>query len=135
MHRFRFAILGAVAALALGTASAVAMQQSAGGSTDPDQHGDNVASAARTTCPHGPNGVHGECVSAIASTEGQENREASENSRVSACKAADATEDASEKAPAKGDKVAKAADKAEDKAEHQRFAACVSGGHSETSEK
>jgi hypothetical protein len=128
MHRLRFAILGAVAALAMGTASAVAMQESAGGGTDPDQHGDAVASAART-CPHGPNGVHGQCVSAVASSksEGQEN---DENSNVSQCKAADVTEDSSEKAPAKHDKAAKAADKTEDRTEHNAFAACVSGGAS-----
>ena len=135
MHRFRFAILGAVAALALGTASAVAMQQSAGGGTDPDQHGDNVASAARTTCPHGPNGVHGECVSAVASSKSEG---AEEKSEVNACKAADATEDASEpnvgNLPAVQKKPAKAADKKEDKGEHQKFAACVSG-ESETPEK
>jgi hypothetical protein len=130
MHRLRFAILGAVGALALGTASAVAMQESAGGGTDPDQHGSAVASAART-CPHGPNGVHGQCVSAIASAEGQENRD-SDNSNVSACKAADATEDKTETQPAKHDKAAKAADKTEDKAEHKAFAACVSGGASES---
>lgn len=130
MHRLRFAILGAAAALALGTASAVAMQQSVGGGTDPDQHGDNVASAARN-CPHGPDGVHGKCVSAVASSK-SESGEQESNSKAAACKSADATEDAAEKAPAKGDKAAKAADKAEDKTEHRAFAACVSGGASET---
>jgi hypothetical protein len=134
MHRLRFAILGAVAALALGTASAVAMQQSAGGSTNSDQHGDDVATAARTTCPHGPGGVHGHCVSAVASSNSESNDQESttEGSNAAACKAADAKEDASEKAPAKGDKAAKAADKSEDKSEHKAFAACVSGGASET---
>lgn len=132
MHRLRFAILGAVAALALGTASAVAMQQGATGGTDPDQHGDNVASAARH-CPHGPGGVHGKCVSAVASSksEGQENEgqnEAQEDARdaaVDACKAADKAEDKSEKKPAKGDKAAKAADKTEDKNERAAFKACL----------
>lgn len=134
MHRLRFAILGAVAALALGTATAVAMQQSSGGGTDPDQHGDNVASAARTTCPHGPGGVHGQCVSAVASSksESADTDETTGSSSASTCKAADTTEDGSEKAPPKGDKSAKAADKTEDKSEHKAFAACVSGGASET---
>lgn len=137
MHRFRFAILGAAAALALGTAGAIAMEQTGGGGgTDPDAHGDAVASAARN-CPHSASGVqghgvHGACVSAIASTEGQENRDKDEgnSARVEACKAADKTEDAAEKAPAKGDAAAKANDKKEDKAEHKAFAACVSGGAS-----
>lgn len=135
MHRLRFAILGAVAALALGTATAVAMQQSAGG-TDPDQHGDNVASAARTTCPHGPNGVHGQCVSAVASSksEGAQDTETKQSSPASTCKAGDTTEDASEKAPAKGDKAAKAAAKTEDKSEHKAFAACVQANTTETAD-
>lgn len=126
MFKLRFAVLGAVAALSLGTASALAMQEGAG-SVERDAHGDAVASAARVTCPEGPNGVHGECVSDIASAEGQENRDGAQAARVKACKAADVTEDKSEKAPAKGDKVAKAKDKAEDKLEHRRFAECVSG--------
>ena len=126
MLSFRFAILGAVAALTLGTASALAMQEGSSG-TDPDSHGDAVASAARTTCPHGPDGVHGACVSAIASAEGQENEDGAQAARVKACKAAGANEDQSEKKPAKGDKAAKAADRLEDKAEHKAFVACVQG--------
>ena len=132
MHRLRFAILGAVAALALGTATAVAMQQSAG--TDPDQHGDNVASAARTTCPHGPNGVHGQCVSAVASSKSEDAQETRQGSPANTCKATDTTEDASEKKPAKGDKTAKAADKTEDKSEHQAFVACVQANTNETAD-
>ncbi len=132
MHKFRFALLGAAAALALGTAGAVAMQSNVAGTTDPDSHGDAVASAARTTCPHGPDGVHGECVSAIASTESQETKDEAP-SRVQACKAGDKTEDGTEKAPAKGDKAAKTTDKTEDKSEHKAFAACVSGGASAAS--
>jgi hypothetical protein len=134
MHRLRFAILGAAAALALGTATAVAMQSSAGGSTDPDQHGDNVASAARTTCPHGPGGVHGQCVSAVASSksEGTEDTATRPAAPASTCKAQDKTEDTSEKKPAKGDKAAKGADKTEDKTEHQAFAACVKGHATQT---
>lgn len=125
MHRLRFAIFGAAAALALGTATAFAVEQTAGPGTDPDQHGDNVASAARN-CPHGANGVHGECVSAIASSksEGSEN-EGSESARdaaVDACKAKDKTE-APETKPA--DKAAKATDKTEDKNERAALKACI----------
>ena len=125
MFKLRFAILGAAAALALGMGSAVAMQEAAG-TANSDSHGDAVASAARTTCPHGANGVHGACVSAIASTEGQENNDGAQASEVKTCKAGDTNEDSSEKAPAKGDKAAKKADHAEDKAEHEAFADCVS---------
>ena len=128
MHRLRFVILGAVAALALGTASAVAMEQNAGGGTDPDQHGDKVSAAAQTTCPTGPGGVHGECVSDVASSKSEAGENTDGNSKVAACKATDQSEDALEKAPAKGDKAAKAKDKAEDKTEHRTFASCVSGG-------
>ena len=127
MLSLRFAILGAAAALTLGTVSAFAMQEASSG-TDRDSHGDAVASAARTTCPHGSDGVHGACVSAIASSEGQENQDGAQAARVKACKAADANgEDKSEQEPAKGDKAAKAADRTEDKAEHKGFVACVQG--------
>ena len=110
MHRFRYAILGAAAAFALGTAGAAAMQLSGSEGANQDSHGDAVASAARTTCPDGPEGVHGQCVSAIASkesTEAPENEQDTDSSNVNACKAKDKTED---------------------KAEHKTFAACVSGG-------
>ena len=106
------------------------MQQSAGGGTNSDSHGDAVASAART-CPHGAGGVHGQCVSAVARTGDQESQtessDAAEAAKVKACKASAAAADSSETAPAKGDKAAKSADQIEDKAEHQAFAACVSG--------
>jgi len=126
MFKLQFAILGAAAALDLGTASALAMQGGVGAG-DPDAHGDAVASVART-CPHGANGVHGACVSAIASTEGQDaGTETKQTSPAQACKAAGAAEDAAEAAPARGDKAAKAAARNEDKAEHRAFAACVSG--------
>jgi len=75
MIRLRLAILGATAMLALGSASALAMTETIGGG-DPDAHGDAVASAARN-CPHGPGGVHGACVSAVAHSTGQ----ASDNSQ------------------------------------------------------
>jgi len=126
MLSFRFAIVGAAAALALGTASAFAMQEGSSGN-DPDSHGKTVSLAARTTCPDGSGGVHGACVSAIASTEGQENEDGAQAARVKACKAAGANADQSEKKPAKGDKAAKAADRTEDKAEHTAFVACVHG--------
>jgi len=134
MRSFRFAILGAAAALALGTASAYAMHEGASGA-DPDSHGDAVASAAGTTCPHGSGGVHGACVSAIASTQGQENEDGAQAARVQACKAADKNEDTSEKSTKfslKADKTsrkaAQNAERAENKAEHAAFAACVAGG-------
>ncbi len=131
MFKVRFAILGAAAVAALGTASALAMVGSSVGG-DPDGHGDAVASAARN-CPHfvsGVHGAHGKCVSAIASTggtESQDNQESDQSAKVTACKAADTSEDKSETKPAKGDKAAKKADHTEDKSEHQNFAACVSG--------
>jgi hypothetical protein len=124
MFKLRLAILGAAAALALGTAGAMAMQDA--GSNDSDSHGDAVASAARN-CAHGPNGVHGACVSSVARTEGQENSQDTDTKSSTApgqvCKAADT--DASESAPAKGDKAAKDADRTEDRTEEQGFVACV----------
>jgi hypothetical protein len=62
MFKLKFAISAAVAALALGGASAMA-----GGGGHPDNHGADVSSAART-CPTAASGAHGECVSDIAST-------------------------------------------------------------------
>ena len=125
MFKLRLAILGAAAALALGTAGAMAMQGVS--SNDADSHGDAVASAARN-CPHGPNGVHGACVSAIASSHARENDTQETNDESSTapgqvCKAADA--DATETAPTKGDKSAKDTDKTEDRTEQQAFVACV----------
>ncbi|HKC18627.1 MAG TPA: hypothetical protein VKE27_03255 [Candidatus Dormibacteraeota bacterium] len=121
MFKLRLAILGAAAALALGTAGAVAAMQDTG-RTDAGSHG-SVVSAAAHNCPHGANGVHGACVSAIANTEGQENNNSDSNTsgRATApgqvCKAADATE-ATEPA-------GKDADKTEDRAEQRAFVACV----------
>jgi hypothetical protein len=63
---------GVGVALAMGAGTVVAgasMAFPAG--TESDSHGDAVASAARVTCPHGPNGVHGECVSAVASSKAE----------------------------------------------------------------
>jgi hypothetical protein len=99
MIKLRLAILGAAAALALGTASVFAMTEGITG--DPDAHGDAVASAARS-CPHGASGVHGACVSAIASANGQAHRDGQQAARVKACRTANATS-------------------------HKGFAACVSG--------
>jgi hypothetical protein len=90
MIKIRFAVAAAAAALALGTASAVAMQEAATGA-DSDNHGATVSSAARTTCPHGPNGVHGQCVSAIASTNGQAHRNGAGAAHVKNCKDAGLT--------------------------------------------
>lgn len=119
MFRLRLAILGAAAALALGTAGALAME--AGNTNDADSHGDAVASAARN-CPHGASGVHGACVSAVAHSEGQENSDTSEGSGKSTapgqvCKAAD-TSEATEPTD-------KAGDETEDRAEQQAFVTCV----------
>lgn len=79
MFRLRMAILGATAALALGTASALAMTEALTGG-DSDSHGDAVASAARN-CPHGAGGVHGACVSSVARTNG-DSQEKDTNSGV-----------------------------------------------------
>src|SRR5437773_10263755 len=86
MLKLRLAILGASAALALGTATALAMTETSV-SGDRDNHGDAVASAARN-CPHGASGVHGACVSAIASANGQSHRDGQQSQRVHACQAA-----------------------------------------------
>jgi hypothetical protein len=116
MSKIRFVLAGVGAALALVAAAALA---NVGGltATNSDSHGDAVSSAARTTCPHGPNGVHGECVSAIASSK-------SESDDNAACKAADTDEDTSEASAAStedaSEKTAnssKSADKTEDKSE------------------
>src|SRR5690348_14551281 len=124
MFRLRLTILGAAAALALGTAGAMAMQDV--GSNDADSHGDAVASAARN-CAHGPGGVHGACVSSVARSHGEDSSQDTDTKSSTApgqvCKAADT--DTTETAPAKGDKTAKAADKTEDRAEQQAFVACV----------
>lgn len=143
MLKLRFVIFGAGAALALGMGSALAMQTGAGGN---DSHGDAVASAARTTCPHGPGGVHGQCVSAIASSKSEDGSKDSRENANPACTKGDATEDSSEgtattsendsetgdsnsKAAAHStDKSAKAAARAEDKSERNTTKACTSAG-------
>ena len=86
MLKFRFAISAAIAALALGSASAMAMQANGGGA-HPDNHGAVVSSAARTTCHTAASGTHGQCVSAIASTNGQAHRNGAGAQRVKDCKA------------------------------------------------
>lgn len=122
MFKLRLAILGAAATLALGTATALAMSEGVGGGTDPDSHGDAVASAARN-CPQHASGdrdSHGDCVSAIASTNGHDDG-SGQNGKATApgqvCKAPDATEAA--------EPTSKAADRTEDRAEQQAFVACV----------
>jgi len=92
MLKLRLAILGATAALALGTATALAMT-GAIPFGDGDSHGDAVASAARS-CPHGAGGVHGACVSSVARTNGSSEANEDNGSQpafVKACKAARAT--------------------------------------------
>jgi hypothetical protein len=70
MSKIRFLIVSAgAAALFLGGGTALANVSALSGNSD--SHGDAVASAARTTCPHGPGGVHGACVSAIASSNSE----------------------------------------------------------------
>ena len=125
MFKFRLAILGAAAALALGAGGAMAMQDSS--SNTADSHGDAVSAAAHK-CAHGPNGVHGACVSAVANTEGQENSSQDTDTKSSTapgqvCKAADT--DTTETAPTKGNESAKDADQTEDRAEQKAFVACV----------
>ncbi|TMB94175.1 MAG: hypothetical protein E6J40_14375, partial [Chloroflexi bacterium] len=85
MSKFRFLLVGAGAALALAGAGVLA-NVGAISLTNSDSHGDAVASAARTTCPHGPNGVHGQCVSAIASSKSEQE---TDSATTDACKAAD----------------------------------------------
>src|SRR2546427_6126759 len=85
MIKMRFAVAAAAAALALGSASVMAMQEAATGG-DATNHGATVSSAARTTCPHGPNGVHGQCVSAIASANGQAHRKGAGRAHIKDCR-------------------------------------------------
>src|SRR5260370_41054679 len=120
MWKVRFLLVGAGAALALGTAGVLA-SVGAVTVTNSDSHGDAVASAARETCPHGPNGVHGQCVSAIASSKSES--EAPDPTCTSSS-ANDATEDASETKTSaaedtseKSANTTKAADKPEGKSE------------------
>jgi hypothetical protein len=117
MSKFRYLLVGAGAALALAGAGVLA-NVGAISLTNSDSHGDSVASAARTTCPHGPNGVHGQCVSAIASSKSEQE---TESATTDTCKAGDAKEDSSEKSGSKNEnatekaaKTSKADDKSED---------------------
>src|SRR5713226_6171683 len=109
MSKVRFLLVGAGAALALGTGGVLA-SVGAATPTNSDSHGDAVSTAAKDTCPHGPNGVHGACVSAIASSK-SESKESD-----STCNATDTSEDASEKAA----NTSKAADKTEDASERSK---------------
>ena len=85
MFKLRFLVGAAAAALALGGASAMAMQESSGGGSHPDNHGAVVSSAARTTCHEVTGETHGQCVSAIASTNGKSSSKGSD--KVKACRA------------------------------------------------
>jgi len=121
MTKVRFLVAGAGAALAIGAAALANV--GAATLTASDSHGDAVASAARTTCPHGGHGVHGECVSDIASSK-SEGKTSTESEPADTCKASDAIEDSTEKAgkkaenaSEKGAKTTKAQDKAEDSSE------------------
>jgi hypothetical protein len=134
MSKLRFVFLGAVAAIVLGSGTALAdLAANTSATSSRDSHGDAVASAARTTCPKGPDGVHGACVSQIASseaaetsTEGQENNKGSRAKAVEACRALDT--DKTEPHSSSGmTKAQKDADRAEDRAEVKAFVACVTG--------
>ena len=90
MIKIRVLIPAAIAALMLGTASAFAMTEN-GSAGDSNAHGKLVSSAART-CPHnndsasGERGVHGACVSVIASANGQAHRNGAGAANVKDCK-------------------------------------------------
>ncbi len=72
MSKLRMLIVGAGAALAIGGGSALANGSALSPtSTERDSHGDAVSLAAQKTCPEGPKGVHGECVSDIASSKAE----------------------------------------------------------------
>jgi hypothetical protein len=123
MSKVRFLLVGAGAALALGTGGVLA-SVGAATPTNSDSHGDAVAAAAQNTCPKGPNGVHGECVSAIASSKSESKSESEAPDTTCTANANDTTEDASEtKAAAAEDtseksaNTTKAADKKEGKSE------------------
>jgi hypothetical protein len=94
MSKFRFLIVGAGAALAIGGASALAnVSPMTLTKTDADSRGDAVASAARTTCPHEPAGVHGACVSAIASAKAESEDKATDKDESTVTKDADTDKD------------------------------------------
>jgi hypothetical protein len=121
MTRLRLLIVAAAGALFVGGASAVA-----GGAatfTANDSHGDSVASAARVTCPHGQDRVHGACVSEVAQSNEPAKTETT-STTTDPCKAGDPAEDQAEKTAATKDKAAekaakptKTADKTEDTTE------------------
>ena len=81
MFKFRLAILVAGAAVAFGSASALAMTSN----FDHSKHGALVSSAARTTCRALASEARGDCVSAIASSNGQANRDGARAKAVHAC--------------------------------------------------
>jgi hypothetical protein len=123
MTRLRLLIVAAAGALFVGGASAVA-SVGATALTANDSHGKSVASAARVTCPHGQDNVHGVCVSETA--EPQEPAKTTKPATTTAdpCKASDPAEDMSESDKAIADanaekaaKLTKTADKAEDTTE------------------
>jgi hypothetical protein len=87
MFKLKFLVAAGAATLALGGASALAMQENVGGSGHPDNHGAVVSSAARTTCRDVTSGTRGACVSAIASTNGQAHRNGAGAQKVKDCKA------------------------------------------------
>jgi hypothetical protein len=120
MSKVRFLLVGVGGVLALGTAGVLA-SVGAVTLTNSDSHGDAVASAARELCPHGPNGVHGQCVSAVASSKSESE---TPDKTCTSSSSADTTEDASEAKAStaedtseKSATTTKAADKTEGKSE------------------
>jgi hypothetical protein len=126
MSKFRFLLVGAGAALAIGAASALA-NAGAITLTSSDSHGDSVASAARTTCPHGPNGVHGHCVSAIASSKSDEQ----ESDSPDTCKTHNTSEDTAEKSAKKAEDASEKSAKTSKSADHGEDSSERSAKHSE----
>lgn len=121
MTRFRLLIVAAAGVLFVGGATVAA---GATALTANDSHGDSVASAARTTCPHGQDSVHGACVSEAAEKAEPAKTTTTTTTTTDPCKAADPAEDQSEKATASKDKAVekaakptKTADKTEDTSE------------------
>ncbi len=112
MFKLRLLMVGPAAALVIAAAGSAA---SVGAMTSAisDSHGDTVASAARTTCPHGPGDAHGKCVSAIAKSKPDSTCKAADQTEDAAEKAADRTEDAAERAVRTGNHAGKAKDKTE----------------------
>lgn len=113
MFKLRLAMLGAGAALAFGSASVMAM--TSGFSINDHNHGAVVSSAARTTCRAMASEARGDCVSAIASSNGQAHRDGARAKAVHACMQANGGMPAASRA------------------QHDAIVACITGGKSHAS--